>query len=127
MENHIEHQSNCLIQTLEKLSTTKKIIPFSLYTKNGKLFRAITSHKFFPCVHSHVFTLKKMDKNTGCLVLSVLIPIDIEGCPVDLCTDLYSLIETSFCVNLEIKNFCGVVQLPEKLVNRFIPVIEPKC
>jgi hypothetical protein len=101
--------------------------PISLYLSNGELFRVITSHKFYNFVSSPVFSVKKIDKETGCIILSPFIPIDMEGCPVDLGPELYSLLETDSCVTLKLDCICGVLPLSACLINRYIPIIEPKC
>lgn len=127
MDNYPEHQENCLFRAFEKIVEDNGAIPFSLITKKGELFSAVASNEYFECVISPVFEIKKLDKKTGCVVLSALIPIDMEGCPVDLCSDLYSLLSTNTCITLDINCFCGVVPLPACLLNRYIPIIEPKC
>lgn len=127
MDNKFENQSKCLIRTLERLSKAKVAIPLIFFTKKGELFNIVTNYKFYSCVNSPFFTIKKFEKKTGCMVLSILIPIDIEGCPVDLCSDLYSLLVTGFFVKVDINCLCGIIQIPVDFINRYIPVIEPKC
>jgi hypothetical protein len=127
MDNTSEYQEYNLLHTLEKISNSKAVIPLSFFNTKGKPFSAVTSDKYFDCVISPFFTIEKLNKKLGCMDLSILIPIDMEGCPVDLYSDIFSLLTTQKCITVDINYFCGVVCLPGKLINRFIPKVEPKC
>jgi hypothetical protein len=136
-------QQNCLNSTLKKVlkeqefqkpfntdmvrKNKNKIIPLMLFTKMGKPFSATILDKHYGCVMSPFFRIVNFDEKTGCVILSVLIPIDMEGCPVDLCSDIYSLLTTKECITIGISCLCGVELLPPCLVNRFIPPDEHKC
>jgi spore coat protein Y len=133
-------QGDCLSQALLKVlkqqkhlnhkhngRKDKKIIPIMLYMNNGAPFSAYILDKRYGCVRSTFFQIVNFEENTDCLTLSVLIPIDMEGCPVDFCPDIYSLFPTKECITIDVKCICGVESLSPCLVNRFIPPIEPKC
>jgi hypothetical protein len=134
-------QLNCLVSTLEgvlkeqeclnQINNGRKdkytIIPIMLFTKQGSIFSAYILDKRYSCVMSPFFEIVNLDEKNGCLTLSVLIPIDMEGCPVDLCQDIYSLLTTKKCITIDVSCLCGVEALPSCLVNRFIPPDEPKC
>jgi hypothetical protein len=107
------------------LSKIKVGTPIIVNVGNGELFKVITNHKFYNWIYTSIFKVVKIE--SGCITLSALIPIDIEGCPIDLCEELYSLLETNYCVTIQISCVCGIMTLPTKLINCYIPDIEPKC
>ncbi|WP_367576252.1 CotY/CotZ family spore coat protein [Bacillus sp. FJAT-27445] len=100
--------------------------PICLYTECGNPFKVFTCFSMY-CVDTPVFIVKKIDKKKGCIVLSPLVPVDIEGCPVDFCPDLYSLEETNAFFTFQTDCICGIIGLPSDLVNRYLPPIHPKC
>ena len=143
MSRNSLQQVNCLHSTLDRVLKEQEylnpvninkwrkdkngIIPIMLFTKKGKPFSAYILDKHYGCVMSTFFGIENLNKKTGCLTLSVLIPIDMEGCPVDLCSDIYSLLTTKECITIDLNCLCGVEPLSPCLVNRFIPPVEPKC
>lgn len=85
-------------------------------TVNGKFF--VTS----------VFRLEKLDTKHCCATLSLLEPVDMDGCPIEfLCDEIYSLNKTDQCIIVDLSCFCKIEPLSPKLVNRPLPIIEPKC
>jgi spore coat protein Y len=141
MENHRFDQSICndlkqLQEEQEKLSLDGfrficdsigfDTIPFIL--SNGKCplnawGRTINGHFFT----TQVFRLEMIDVGQCCAKLLLLEPVDMDGCPVDLCEDVYSLLKTKHCIMVDLKCFCTIQPLSPKLVNRPLPIVEPKC
>jgi spore coat protein Y len=76
---------------------------------------------------TNVFRLEALDERKCCATLSLLEPVDMDGCPVDICDDVFSLRKTSNCIIVDLTCFCSLQPLSPKLVNRLLPIIEPKC
>ena len=97
-------------------------IPFLLFPKKLK--------KPFMAYHKGIatqyFRLEKIDEEICCAELSLLVAVDMDGCPVDLDDDFYALRKTKSCVIVNLNCFCVINPLSPKLVNRPLPIIEPK-
>ena len=107
------------ICSLKKMDT----IPFMLSSSNKmKPFMA-----FNKCIMTPFFRLEKVDEQTCCAELSLLEAIDMEGNLADPFDDFYALRKTKVCINVNLSCFCVINPLPLEIVNRPIPVIEPKC
>jgi spore coat protein Y len=76
---------------------------------------------------TQVFRLESIDSRHCCATLSLLLPVDIDGYPVDLCDEVFSLIKTDNCIIVDLSFFCSIQPLSPKLVNRELPIVEPKC
>lgn len=100
-------------------------IPFIL--SNGenpfKGFGRTVNGQFFTTI---VFGLEKLDINHCCATLSLLVPVDIDGIPIEFCDEVYSLLRTNICVTVDLNCFCSIQPLSPKLVNRQPPIVEPK-
>ena len=72
------------------------------------------------------FRLEKIEEEICCAVLSLLIAVDMDGCPVDPDDEFYALRKTNSCVIVNLNCFCAINPLAPELVNRPLPVIEPK-
>ncbi len=84
------------------------------WTNNGDFF--ITKY----------FRLEAIDSNKCCATLSLLEPVDIDGYPIDNC-DVFSLRTTMNCVIVDLSCFTSLQPLSPRLVNRLLPVVNPKC
>jgi spore coat protein Y len=73
-----------------------------------------------------VFRLETLDERNCCATLSLLEPVDIDGFPVDLCDDLFALRRTDNCIIVDLTCFCTLQPLSPKLVDRLLPIIDPK-
>lgn len=105
-------------------------IPFMLYCKEEckKPFRAFSiTGKRNDCFSTTFFRLEKLDEKKCCAVLSLLEAVDMDGTPVEACEDIYSLLKTDICLTVDLSCFCVISPLPPKLVNKPLPIIEPKC
>lgn len=98
-------------------------IPFSFVRCEGNN-TFIVQHNCMPIMH---FRLEKLDEKNGCAHLLLLEAVDMEGNPVDPCDNFYALRKTTACIIVNIYCFQGINPLPPELVNRKLPVIEPKC
>jgi spore coat protein Y len=76
---------------------------------------------------TNIFRLEGIDERKCCATLSLLEPIDIDGCPADICDDLFSLRKTANCVIVDLTCFTTLQPLSPRLVNRLLPIIDPKC
>ncbi len=101
-------------------------IPFVL--SNGEcafeVFGRTKSGLFFT---THIFRLESLDSWHCCAKLSLLLPVDIDGFPVEFCDEVFSLKKTNNCILVDLSCFCSIQPLSPKLVNRELPIVEPKC
>lgn len=101
-------------------------IPFILSTKECQ-FEAwgwTNNGDFFT---TNVFRLEALDEKRCCATLSLLEPIDIDGYPVDVCENFFSLRTTANCIFVDLACFTSIQPLSPRLVNRILPIIDPKC
>ncbi|MEH7255543.1 CotY/CotZ family spore coat protein [Neobacillus niacini] len=100
-------------------------IPFIL--SNGKCeFEAwgwTNNGEFFTTKY---FRLEAIDTNKCCATLSLLEPVDMDGCPIDEC-EVFSLRTTMNCVIVDLSCFTTLQPLSPRLVNRLLPIVDPKC
>ena len=75
---------------------------------------------------TNVFRLEVLDEENCCATLSLLEPVDLDGYPVDLCDQVFALRKTSNCIIVDLSCFCSLQPLSPKLVDRMLPIIEPK-
>ncbi|PIC79174.1 hypothetical protein CSV75_13080 [Sporosarcina sp. P18a] len=97
-------------------------IPFTLH--DCELHTPFSAH--YKCIKTPYFRLEKIDIDTCCASLTLLEPVDMEGNPVDICEEFYSLRKTKSCIIVNINCFCTITPLPPKLVDKKLPTIEPK-
>lgn len=104
------------------MSKETDTIPFMLIKREfNKPFTAY--HKG---VETPYFRLEKIDEEICCAVLSLLVAVDMDGTPVDSDDDFYALRKTKSCIIVNLNCFCAINPLPPELVNRPLPIIEPK-
>ncbi|MCM3568693.1 CotY/CotZ family spore coat protein [Neobacillus mesonae] len=101
-------------------------IPFILSNQKCR-FEAFGINGKGKCFVTPVFRLEKLDTKHCCATLSLLEPVDMDGCPIDLCEEVYSLLKTDNCLIIDLSCFCAIQPLSPKLVDRPLPIIEPKC
>ena len=97
-------------------------IPFMLHN-NEKNKPFMAHHK---CIATPFFRLEKLDEELCCAELSLLEAIDMEGNPADSVEDLFALRKTKSCIIVNLCCFCVINPFPPELVNRALPIIEPK-
>ncbi|TDL72764.1 hypothetical protein E2R56_16360 [Rhodococcus qingshengii] len=85
------------------------------WTNNGDFFM------------TNVFRLEAIDERRCCATISLLEPVDIDGCPVDMCDNIFSLRTTTNCIIVDLSCFTSLQPLSPRLVNRLLPIIDPKC
>lgn len=119
-ENHIEFQ-------FVQMPQTPDTIPFMLFgNKNCQMPFTAFSISDEGCVKTPFFRLEKLEEEKCCAVLSLLKAVDMDGVPVDSCDEIHSLLKTDSCVIVDLTCFCVISSLSPKLVNRTLPIIEPK-
>ncbi len=100
----------------------KDTIPFMLQTTDQSIpFTAMIGGHSTP-----YFRLEKIDEESCCAQLSMLLPVDLKGQPAMTDQDLYALRKTSQCILVKICGFCSITPLPSELVGRTLPVVESK-
>lgn len=100
----------------------KDTIPFLLFThKLNKPLKAY--HKGMA---TQYFRLEKIDEEICCAELTLLIAVDMDGDPVDVDDDFFALRKTNSCIIVNLNCFCVINPLSPDLVNRPLPIIEPK-
>jgi spore coat protein Y len=104
------------------MSKEKDTIPFMLFLKKSKKPFSV-NHKGTATPY---FRLEKIVEEICCAVLSLLIAVDMDGCPVDPDDEFYALRKTNSCVIVNLNCFCAINPLAPELVNRPLPIIEPK-
>lgn len=97
-------------------------IPFMLLTDNQKPFTAICNG-----IKTPFFRLEKIDPTSCCALLTLLIAVDMDGYPVVSCEKIYSLRKMKCCIIVNLNCFCSINPLSPTLVNKRLPIIEPKC
>lgn len=122
-EEWLEDESSFFILDKEKSS-----LPFLLYMNQGNLFVGKGMEEGEgDWLLSSFFTLKTLHADGACATLSVLEPIGIDGCRVASFSEVFSLLETNFCLTVDLTCFCAIQFLPSQLIERPLPDIEPKC
>ncbi|WP_438318261.1 CotY/CotZ family spore coat protein [Sporosarcina sp. FA9] len=113
--NDIDFQFIC---NLKRFDT----IPFMLFSVGCT--DPFTVH--YKCVTTSHFRLEKIDVETCCATLSLLVPVDIEGNFVNSSDEYYALRKTKSCVIVNLNCFCEINPLPPELVGRPHPIVFPK-
>jgi spore coat protein Y len=96
------------------LSTEKCHFEAWGWTNNGDFFT------------TNVFRLEAIDEKRCCATISLLEPVDIDGYPVDMCDNIFSLRTTTNCIIVDLSCFTSLQPLSPRLVNRLLPIIDPK-
>ncbi|KXH79761.1 CotY/CotZ family spore coat protein [Sporosarcina sp. HYO08] len=101
-------------------------IPIVLQTKKGDFIKRI--HKFddFCCFETMFFRIEEIDEELCCAKLSLLRPLDIEGCDTNIICDVFRLQKTNVCTIIPLSCVCAVQPLDVELLKRKV-IIEPKC
>lgn len=136
------HKDLCICQDLQQLLEEQKklsfedfrfisedfgsdTIPFILST--GKCqFEAwgwTNNGNFFT---TNVFRLEALDVKRCCATISLLEPVDIDGYPVDICENVFSLRTTSNCIIVDLSCFSSLQPLSPRLVDRLLPIVDHK-
>lgn len=101
-------------------------IPFVL--SNGKCpFEVFGRTRLGVFFTTQVFRIENIDSRHCCATLSLLMPVDMDGYPVEFCDDVFSLVRTDNCIIVDLSCFCSIQPLSPRLVNRELPIVEPKC
>ncbi|MFZ3589270.1 CotY/CotZ family spore coat protein [Bacillus sp. DJP31] len=72
------------------------------------------------------FRIEDVNAQGCCLTVSFLLPLDIDGEIASCISEVYRLERTRCCLTLNIEKFCGIQFADPRLVNRKLPVVEPK-
>ena len=137
-----EHKNGCVCRDLQQLLEEQKklsfdefrfisedfgydTIPFILSTGKCQFeaFGWTNNGDFFT---TNVFRLEAIDVRRCCATISLLEPVDIDGYPVDLCDNVFSLRTTSNCVVVDLTCFTSLQPLSPRLVDRLLPIVDPK-
>jgi spore coat protein Y len=137
-----EHKNVCICQDLQQLLEEQKrlsfdefrflsedfgydTIPFILSTGKCQFeaFGWTNNGNFFTTT---VFRLEALDVRRCCATISLLEAVDIDGYPVDLCDNVFSLRTTSNCIVVDLTCFKSLQPLSPRLVDRLLPIVNPK-
>jgi spore coat protein Y len=75
---------------------------------------------------TNVFRLEAIDEKRCCATLSLLEPVDMDGYQVDMCDNIFSLRTTTNYIIVDLSCFTSLQPLSPRLVNRLLPIIDPK-
>ncbi|MDZ5472998.1 CotY/CotZ family spore coat protein [Bacillus sp. 31A1R] len=104
-------------------------IPFFLSTKEGLL--TLTGDDFnkktgkSTCFSTKYFRIESILKESGCVIVSLLMPLDIHGEHTKNICDCIQLKKTSTCVTIDFSCICAIQPLELELLKRKI-IVEPK-
>lgn len=100
-------------------------IPIVLQTNKGDFIKRI--HKFDSCCfETKFFRIEEIDEQLCCAKLSLLRPLDIEGCDTNDICDVFRLQKTDVCTTIQLSCVCAIQPLDVELLKRKV-IIEPKC
>lgn len=108
-------------QLLAKIVGTDTL-PFFLLTKKG---HPLSFSDTDECFETSYFRIESIDKEECCATISLLRPLDIEGCLSNSLCDVVRLERTSTCKVVDLTCFCAVQLLETELLTRKV-IIEPK-
>ncbi|WP_052352796.1 CotY/CotZ family spore coat protein [Neobacillus dielmonensis] len=104
-------------------------IPILLFTKNG-LFEL--SGFYFDkkgqrreCFMTSFFSIDSVNEENNCVTLLLLRPINVYNQPADSVYDVFRLVKTPVCVEVDLDCFCGIQSFHPNLLKKEI-IIEPK-
>jgi spore coat protein Y len=137
-----KHKKACICQDLQQLLEEQQklsfdgfrfisenfgydTIPFILSsgTCQFEAFGWTNNGDFFT---TNVFRVEAIDVERCCATISLLEPVDIDGYPVDLCDNVFSLRTTSICLVVDLTCFTSLQPLSPILVDRLLPIVDPK-
>lgn len=127
MERLLEEQELISFQGVQfryvSHSIKKDTIPFS-FMPNEKNESFVAYYKR---IATKYFRLEKLDAKTGLAELSLLEAIDMEGQSVNPSDEFYALRRTQAKIVVNVNQFHDIQAYPVEVVNRQLPIIEPKC
>ena len=107
--------------------TGEGLVPFILYKKKGNQevseFVAMEKRDWFT---TPFLAVKEIRKESHCATVILLRPLDIDGYETTDLKKLFRLEKTSFCLEVDLSCFCAIQCLDPRLMNRKLPIIEPK-
>ncbi|MBM6618230.1 CotY/CotZ family spore coat protein [Bacillus suaedaesalsae] len=118
--------TSCFSSLLAKLIKVDTL-PFMLFTEsNGPLELVGFERKSNGISHfkTSFFRIEDIDEETCCAKISLLRPLDFQGCIVDSICDVARLERTRICTEIDVNCFCAVQCLDVDLLRSI--VIEPK-
>ncbi|WP_208585598.1 CotY/CotZ family spore coat protein [Gracilibacillus suaedae] len=135
-------RKNCICNSLEKLLKEQKqlagesyqfvcnphgmdTIPFMLTNSHLCSFRVFGVEEN-ECFSTSIFRIEDIESDRCCASLTLLKAYDMDGCITDCMQDVYSIKKTDQRIMVDLSCFCIITPLPPKLVNRPLPIIEPK-
>ncbi len=119
------------VQKKLECTSDRIITPIMLFSKDFTPFIAFgnvgdVEDDCHGCFETSVFKVEDICKNSCCGKLSLLRPIDENGCLANSICEIFRLEETDFCVEVDFHCFCAIQRLSMSLVNRPLGGIHPK-
>lgn len=120
MESYVYVFKNDSLEEMHKITNSYNSIPFMLFTKCTKPFKALGENKDGYYFLSPYFALKNQSLNSFCIELMVLEPVGIDGCLVEYPESFYSLRTTKSNIIISTVDISGIQLFSSKYVNREI-------
>jgi spore coat protein Z len=115
--------TSCFENLLSPTNSVGDTVPFLLTNEKGKLLKAAGNVGSNNCFITPFFRVRNVDD--CCATLQLLLPVDKQGRVVDFsfkhddCDDLcdvFRLIKTNFCIEVDLTCFCAIQCLDPRLV-----------
>jgi spore coat protein Y len=130
IKSHQDFKKDPLLSSSYKYLKMKDTIPVILWKDSGlfELTGYISDHledKKSDSFCTSFFRIENIDEKQKCATLSLLKPLDIDGCLSKEICEMVRLERTPICVEVDLSCFCAVHFLNDELLNRKI-MIEPR-
>lgn len=145
-----DHQGSCICEAAIELKTLQDFIIHSRTKYFGKLLYKLVDADTIPiflsnhegllklmgyeinkktgkkeCFFTSFFRIESIDKESCCVTVSLLRPLDLHGEDVESICDVMILRRTSSCLEIDLSCICAIQSLDFDLLKRKI-IIEPK-
>lgn len=78
------------------------------------------------CIKTSFFGVESINRDTCCARIVLLRAVDFDGNETDKTEELFRLENTGNCIEIDAACFCAIQCLDPRLINRELPIIEPK-
>lgn len=120
MENYVYLFKNDSLEEMRKITNSYNTMPFMLFIKCIKPFKALGENKDGHYFLSPYFAVKNQLLDSFCIELMVLEPVGIDGCLVEYPESFYSLRTTKSDIIISTVDISGIQLFSSKYVNREI-------
>ena len=117
MEGYVYLLKNDPLEKMHKITNSYSKMPFMLFIKCIKPFKALGESKDGYYFSSPYFAVKNQLLNSFCIELMVLEPVGIDGCLVEYPESFYSLRTTKSSIIVSTVDISGIQLFTSKYVN----------